>query len=63
MSADESGPVRPAIDFNEATARALERMYSTPDVALQRALVLHAMALRAGIAGQSPLVPLRTRSG
>jgi ubiquinone/menaquinone biosynthesis C-methylase UbiE len=36
------------IDFNEATARALERMYSTPEVALQRAKVLHAMALRAG---------------
>ena len=36
------------IDFNEATARALERMYSTPEVALQRARVLHAMALRAG---------------
>ncbi len=35
-------------DFNEATARALERMYSTPEVALQRAKVLHAMALRAG---------------
>jgi arsenite methyltransferase len=36
------------LDFNEATARALERMYSTPEVALQRAQVLHAMALRAG---------------
>jgi len=37
-----------AIDFNEATARALERMYSAPEVALHRALVLHSMALRAG---------------
>jgi SAM-dependent methyltransferase len=36
------------VDFNEATARMLERMYSTPEVALQRALVLHSMALRAG---------------
>ena len=36
------------LDFNEATARALERIYSTPEVALQRAKVLHAMALRAG---------------
>jgi len=36
------------VDFNEATARMLERMYSAPEVALQRALVLHSMALRAG---------------
>ena len=36
------------LDFNEATARSLERLYSTPDVALQRAHVLAAMALRAG---------------
>ena len=36
------------IDFNEATARALERMYQAPEVALQRAIVLHSMALRAG---------------
>ena len=36
------------IDFNEATARALDRMYQAPEVALQRALVLHSMALRAG---------------
>ena len=36
------------IDFNEATARMLERMYKTPEVALHRALVLHSMALRAG---------------
>jgi ubiquinone/menaquinone biosynthesis C-methylase UbiE len=36
------------IDFNEATARALESMYQAPEVALQRAIVLHSMALRAG---------------
>jgi arsenite methyltransferase len=36
------------MDFNEATARGLDRMYSTPDVALQRAQVLAALALRAG---------------
>ena len=36
------------VDFNEATARMLERMYSAPEVALHRALVLHSMALRAG---------------
>jgi ubiquinone/menaquinone biosynthesis C-methylase UbiE len=36
------------LHFNEATARMLERMYKTPEVALQRALVLHSMALRAG---------------
>ena len=36
------------VDFNEATARMLERMYSAPEVALQRAIVLHSMALRAG---------------
>jgi len=36
------------IDFNEATARMLEQMYKTPEVALQRAIVLHSMALRAG---------------
>lgn len=36
------------LDFNEATARALERMYQAPEVALQRAIVLHSMALRAG---------------
>ncbi len=36
------------IDFNEATARMLERMYKAPEVAFQRALVLHSMALRAG---------------
>lgn len=36
------------IDFNEATARMLERMYQAPEVALQRALVLHSMSLRAG---------------
>lgn len=36
------------IDFNEATARMLERMYKAPEVALQRAIVLHSMALRAG---------------
>lgn len=43
-----NGTVGIGIDFNEATARVLERMYSTPEVALQRAQVLHAMALRAG---------------
>jgi len=36
------------LDFNEATARMLERMYKTPEVELHRALVLHSMALRAG---------------
>lgn len=36
------------LDFNEATARMLERMYQAPEVALQRAIVLHSMALRAG---------------
>jgi ubiquinone/menaquinone biosynthesis C-methylase UbiE len=40
--------VTTGIDFNEATARMLERMYTAPEVALQRALVLHSMALRAG---------------
>jgi ubiquinone/menaquinone biosynthesis C-methylase UbiE len=40
--------VKLGLDFNEATARALEKMYSTPDVALQRAQVLAALALRAG---------------
>ncbi len=36
------------LDFNEATARALERMYQAPEVQLQRAVVLHSMSLRAG---------------
>jgi ubiquinone/menaquinone biosynthesis C-methylase UbiE len=45
LSADR---VTTGLDFNEATARALERMYSTPEVALQRAKVLHDMALRSG---------------
>ena len=36
------------LDFNEATARALEHLYRAPEVALQRALVLHSMSLRAG---------------
>ena len=36
------------LDFNEATARMLDRMYQAPEVALQRAIVLHSMALRAG---------------
>lgn len=40
--------VTTGIDFNEATARMLERMYTAPEIALQRALVLHSMALRAG---------------
>jgi ubiquinone/menaquinone biosynthesis C-methylase UbiE len=52
-SASEEGfdlpeDVAGGIDFNEATARMLERMYSAPEVALHRALVLHSMALRAG---------------
>jgi ubiquinone/menaquinone biosynthesis C-methylase UbiE len=42
------GAVSGGLDFNEATARALERMYSAPEVALHRALLLHCMALRAG---------------
>ena len=45
---DLPGEVSGGIDFNEATARMLERMYSAPEVALHRALVLHSMALRAG---------------
>ena len=36
------------VDFNDATARVLERMYSAPEVVAQRIQVLRAMALREG---------------
>ena len=44
----ELNAVANGLDFNEATARALDHLYRAPEVALQRALVLHSMSLRAG---------------